>query len=139
MIRKMQNSDIETISQIWLDGNLTAHNFINPNYWIDHLPAVKQQFQNAQIYVFYDGSIEGFVGLENNYIAGIFVEKTARDQGIGKKLLDYLKDRYTELSLDVYEKNSRALTFYLKNDFVDQSTDIDVETDEKEHHLVWKK
>ena len=139
MIRKMKDSELEKVSQIWLDSNLEAHDFIDKNFWLDNYPMVKEQFKTAEIYVDAESEIKGFVGLQSDYIAGIFVEKSYRNQGIGKKLINFLKKNHQELSLDVYDKNIRAKQFYEKNGFEVSTQSIERETDEKESRLVWKK
>ena len=139
MIRKMKDSELEKVSQIWLDSNLEAHDFIDKNFWLDNYPMVKEQFKTAEIYVDAESEVKGFVGLQDDYIAGIFVEKSYRNQGIGKKLINFLKKNHQELSLDVYDKNIRAKQFYEKNGFEVSTQSIERETDEKESRLVWKK
>ena len=139
MIRKMKDSELEKVSQIWLDSNLEAHDFIDKNFWLDNYPMVKEQFKTAEIYVDAESEVKGFVGLQSDYIAGIFVEKSYRNQGIGKKLINFLKKNHQELSLDVYDKNIRAKQFYEKNGFEVSTQSIERETGEKESRLVWKK
>ena len=139
MIRKMKDLELEKVSQIWLDSNLEAHDFIDKNFWLDNYPMVKEQFKTAEIYVDAELEIKGFVGLQSDYIAGIFVEKSYRNQGIGKKLINFLKKNHQELSLDVYDKNIRAKQFYEKNGFEVSTQSIERETGEKESRLVWKK
>lgn len=139
MIRKMKDSELEKVSQIWLDSNLEAHDFIDKNFWLDNYPIVKEQFKTAEIYVDAESEVKGFVGLQDDYIAGIFVEKSYRNQGIGKKLINFLKKNHQELSLDVYDKNIRAKQFYERNGFEVSTQSIERETGEKESWLVWKK
>lgn len=139
MIRKMKDSELEKVSQIWLDSNLEAHDFIDKNFWLDNYPIVKEQFKTAEIYVDAESEVKGFVGLQDDYIAGIFVEKSYRNQGIGKKLINFLKKNHQELSLDVYDKNIRAKQFYERNGFEVSTQSIERETGEKESRLVWKK
>ena len=139
MIRKMKDSELEKVSQIWLDSNLEAHDFIDKNFWLDNYPMVKEQFKTAEIYVDAESEVKGFVGLQGDYIAGIFVEKSYRNQGVGKKLINFLKKNHQELSLDVYDKNIRAKQFYEKNGFEVSTQSIERETGEKESRLVWKK
>ena len=43
MIRKYQKSDLEAVMQIWLEGNLDAHDFIDPSYWHDNYELVKKR------------------------------------------------------------------------------------------------
>ena len=135
----MKDLELEKVSQIWLDSNLEAHDFIDKNFWLDNYPMVKEQFKTAEIYVDAESEIKGFVGLQSDYIAGIFVEKSYRNQGIGKKLINFLKKNHQELSLDVYDKNIRAKQFYEKNGFEVSTQSIERETGEKESRLVWKK
>jgi len=139
MIRKMRPTEVDIVGDIWLNGNLDAHDFIDKNYWINHLDEVKEQFQQAEIYVYDKQGIQGFAGLTDNYIAGIFVKKEARNQGIGGKLLDYLKQRYDKLTLDVYAKNKNAFKFYQNNDFRISAESIDEDNAEKDYQMIWNK
>lgn len=87
MIRKLQVTDINKIAEIWLDTNIKAHNFIPQKYWKDNFEVVKELFPQAEVYVFEDenkSEIQGFVGIRDNYIAGIFVRSDAQSAGIGK-------------------------------------------------------
>lgn len=139
MIRRMQPKEIEVVSDIWLQGNLEAHSFVKKNYWINNLNSVKEQFKEADIYVFVDNEqIMGFAGLQKNYLAAIFVKKEYQNHGVGRKLLDYLKREYSELSLDVYDKNIQAKNFYLQNNFKVIHENIDKSTNEVEYQMSWK-
>jgi len=133
----MKLTEVETVSEIWLHRNLEAHNFIDKKYWLDHLDEVKEQFKYAKIYVFDNHGIQGFTGLDGEFIAGIFVKKTARHQGVGTKLLNYLKERYPKLTLDVYDKNQSVLQFYKKNDFNILFGDLDKDNNEKYYRMIW--
>ena len=50
--------------------------------------------------------------LNDEYIEGIFVADEMQSCGIGKLLLDYVKDKKVSLRLNVYQKNARAISFY---------------------------
>lgn len=137
MIRAFKNTDLEKIAKIWLDTNLQAHNFIAPQYWQDNFELVKGMFLDAEIYVYEEDDVHGFVGLAGNYIAGIFVEKAWQSAGLGKQLLDHVKKIKSELSLSVYEKNNRAINFYKREGFATREEGIDEDTGEKEFVMVW--
>lgn len=141
MIRRLQEIDINRVADIWLDTNLKAHNFISAQYWRDHFEAVKEMFSQAEVYVYEDENknrIQGFVGLDDDYIAGIFVWSEAQSSGIGKQLLDFVKGIKKQLSLSVYQKNTRAIKFYLRENFKIQCENTDKDTGEKEYLMVWK-
>ena len=57
----------------------------------------------------YDTEIQGFIGLNDEYVEGIFVSGEMQSQGIGKILLNYAKDKRNKLHLNVYQKNARAI------------------------------
>ena len=52
--------------------------------------------------------------------------------GIGKLLLDYIKDKKERLELNVYQKNARAISFYQREGFIIQCEGLDEATGEKE-------
>lgn len=141
MIRTLRNEDIEKVMQIWLDANIKAHNFISENYWKDHFESVREMLPQSELYVYEDDKnheIEGFIGIvDDNYIAGIFVDCGAQSKGIGKRLLDYAKHLKNSLTLSVYQKNERAVKFYQREQFIIQSENSDENTGEKEYVMIY--
>ncbi len=142
MIRKMEEKDIPDVLQIWLETNIRAHNFIEKEYWTGNYEMVKQILPEAEVYVYEDeknGQIAGFIGINNQYVEGLFVKESAQSRGIGKQLLDHAKSRKTELRLGVYQKNVRAMRFYLRENFLIQAEEMDEDTNEKEYIMGWEK
>lgn len=139
MIRELQEADIDRIGEIWLDTNMKAHNFISKKYWEDSFEAVIELFPQAEVYVYEDNNnkIQGFVGLIDHYIAGIFVCSDAQSGGIGKQLLNYVKSIKKQLTLSVYQKNIRAVKFYQNENFKIQCEKTDENTGEKEYFMVY--
>ena len=140
MIRKFETQDLGTVMQIWLQANLDAHAFIPASFWEAHFEMVRDMLPQAELYVHENEAprqIDGFIGLTENHIEGIFVAKAARSKGIGKALLDYVKSRRPRLTLGVYQKNERALAFYRREQFVVHSEGIDEDTNEAEIQMLW--
>ena len=140
MIRKFETRDLDTVMQIWLHGNLDAHAFIAASFWTEHFEMVRDMLPQAELYVHENEDtrqIDGFIGLTENHIEGIFVAKAARSKGIGKALLDHVKPLKPSLTLSVYQKNERALAFYRREQFVVQSEGIDEDTNEAEIQMLW--
>lgn len=128
--------------QIWLEGNLQAHHFIAAEYWQQNYDFVKQMLPQSEVYVYEDeksNRIKGFIGLQDEFVAGIFVQKDARVQGIGRQLLDYVKSLNHNLKLSVYQKNELAIKFYQKNGFEVIREQSDDATNEKEFLMQWQK
>ncbi|MGY3820756.1 N-acetyltransferase [Ligilactobacillus salivarius] len=140
MIREFQISDTQIVIQLWLAGNEDAHSFIAKEYWQANFEEVEKQLLKANIFVYdLNGEIKGFIGLMDEYIAGIFVDKAYRSQGIGRQLLEYVKQLHSTLSLNVYQKNERALRFYRENGFTIVSKQNDEHTGEIEFTMIWNK
>ena len=140
MIRKLLNEDIDRVADIWLKTNLKAHYFISNQYWKSNYELVKEMMLQSEIYVFEaDKKIQGFIGLNDEYIEGIFVSDEMQSCGIGKLLLDYIKDKKVSLRLNVYQKNARAISFYQREGFIIQCEDLDEATGEKEYTMLWKR
>ena len=139
MIRKMKNIDINRVADIWLKTNLKAHYFIPEQYWKSNYELVKEMMSQAEVYVYEDDKmIQGFIGINDEYIEGIFVSDEMQSRGIGKMLLDYIKDKKDRLQLKVYQKNVRAMSFYQREGFTIQSESMDEFTGEKEYVMNWE-
>ncbi len=140
MIRKFETQDLDAVMQIWLHGNLDAHPFIPASFWTDHFETVRDLLPQAELYVHENEAtrqIDGFIGLTENHIEGIFVAESARSKGVGKSLLEYAKSCKPYLTLSVYQKNERALAFYRREQFTVHSESIDEDTNEAEIQMLW--
>ena len=139
MIRVLQEADIDRVAEIWLDSNLKAHHFIPAQYWKSNFGLVKEMLSQAEVYVYEnDRNIQGFTGLNGEYIEGIFVSEAMQSQGIGKILLNYVKDIRSKLLLNVYQKNIPAISFYQREGFEIQYSGMDEATGEKDYVMVWQ-
>lgn len=140
MIREKNNEDIKKIMDIWINSNLDAHNFISKDYFYNNFDIVKEAIKNTTIYVYEENnSIIGFVGISDGFIEGIFVDKKYRSNGIGKKLIDYCKEKYNMLTLNVYCKNKRAVSFYIKEGFSVYEKKEEKDNNEFEYVMKWKR
>lgn len=140
VIRSFDISDLTVVMQIWLDTNIEAHHFIPSEYWTDNYEAVRDALPQAEVLVHVDdvtGRIDGFIGLTDDYIAGIFVRSGVQSKGIGKQLLDHAKRTKSQLSLHVYQMNTRAVRFYQREQFAIHSEGTNEDTGEKEYLMVW--
>lgn len=138
MIRPFIPSDLDAVMVLWLQTNIEAHPFIPASYWQSNYGAVRLQMPNAAITVYVQHDVVvGFIGLMDDYIAGIFVSATAQSQGIGKALLDHVKSQNTALTLQVYQENARAVRFYKREGFVVANEQVDAHTGALELVMRW--
>lgn len=139
MIRELRKVDINKVAEIWLDTNIKTHYFISAQYWKSNFELVKELLLQATVYIYEDKQeIQGFIGLSNEYIEGIFVSAEMQSQGIGKILLNYVKGKRNKLILNVYQKNTRAISFYQREGFEIQYSGLDEATGEKDYVMAWQ-
>lgn len=105
--RKLHRDDIDEIANIWLESHKLAHLFIPVQYWYDHFELIKQGLENVEVYIYEeDGKIPG---LSDDYIVGIFIDCQVQSKGIGRILMNYIKNKKERLYLNVYQKNVRSV------------------------------
>ena len=138
MIRQLRKADINKVADIWLDTNIKTHYFIPAQYWKSNFELVKELLLQATVYVYEDKQeIQGFIGLSDEYIEGIFVSAEMQSQGIGRALLNYVKGKRNKLLLNVYQKNTRAIAFYQREGFELQGNGVDEATGERDYVMAW--
>lgn len=139
MVRRFQQTDAQAVMEIWLHGNEDAHPFVPASYWRVHYAQVQTQLTRAAVYVWEaKGNVQGFIGLQGDYIAGLFVKRECRGQGIGCTLLAFAKAHHPALTLHVYEKNQGALRFYTREGFCAVSRQSEPDTGAAEMMLRWE-
>ena len=137
MVRLFEFRDLDKIMEIWLDGNIKAHPFIAEEYWKKNFDSVKSILPNAEVYVYENGNeILGFIGMDAEYIAGLFVKEGHQRKGIGHELIEKVKQK-KRLSLHVYEKNAGAIAFYKSESFSVENCMTEKETGETEYRMVY--
>lgn len=142
MIRKFKNDDTTKVMTIWTKGNFYSHDFIDKDYWLLNFNRVKDEYlMKSETYVYLENDeVKGFISiLKNGHIGALFVRLDSKRQGIGRKLINYCKERYDKLTLNVYEKNINATLFCVAMGFVNTKIQINEETKEKEYIMEWNK
>mgnify|MGYP003232598291 CR=1 FL=1 len=125
MIRKFKEEDTVKVMTLWTKGNFKAHPFIEKDYWLENFNKVKNEYlQNSETYVYTeDEEIKGFISLlDDGYIGALFVKNDC---------LRDIKERYSHLTLHVYEKNIDATLFYVAMGFKNTKIQIDEATRRK--------
>ena len=112
MIRLAERQDLDRIMEIWLEGNLQAHDFVDPAYWTGCLQEVREAIAQADVWVWDEnGRVEAFAGMVEHYLAGLFVSGAQRGKGIGGLLLEHIKEQRFPLTLHVYSRNAGAVRY----------------------------
>ena len=110
MIRKLLNGDIDRVADIWLKTNLKAHYFISNQYWKSNYELVKEMMSQYEVYVFEaDKMIQGFVGLNDKYIEGIFGQMRGNSMKNEKDVLILAIESSCDETAAAVVKNGRTV------------------------------
>lgn len=138
-INKLENNDIMEVVELWYETSIQSHDFISPNYWENNKDAMATIYlPNSETYVaIKSDNIVGFIAMTENYLAAIFVKNNMKRNGIGKNLLNYIKERRKTIQLKVYKKNINSISFYKTQGFKVISEELEEITNELELEMEW--
>ncbi|MGL4450352.1 MAG: N-acetyltransferase [Sarcina sp.] len=142
MIREFKEDDIDRVMEIWLNTSIVAHDFIDSNYWKDNYSIVRERYMPiCKTYVYEEnGIVKGFISLlKVNFIGAIFIDNDQRGKGIGSKLMNFVKDKYNNLLLEVYKDNNQSVNFYKKHGFEIISENLSEDTHKVELVMAYNK
>lgn len=138
-IRTSDPRDIDFLVELWLQESLTAHPFIDAEYWRANAGEMKTKYlpMADTVVIEEDGRVAGFVSMLDDYLAALFIDGRHQKKGLGKQLLDHVKRDRTAIRLQVYRQNERAVRFYEKQGFRIEAETIDEATSAEEYRMVW--
>lgn len=142
MIKRLDNDDIDIVMDIWLKTSISAHRFISQEYWLSNYVVVKEEYlPHAETFIYEDDDIiKAFISVMKNYYVGaLFVSEEYHGQGVGRELIDYCKNKYPRLELNVYKDNTSAVRFYEKCGFNTLAEQLNEDSLFPEYVMVWKK
>lgn len=143
IIRMATQNDIDECVEIWYKSSVLAHDFISQKYWQENKEMMRSIYlPSSELYVsILNNAIVGFVALVDNCLAAIFVLPECQGEGVGSLLVEQAKKCRTQLSLNVYKKNTKSVAFYKSKGFVIVSQSVDKATGEEEFLMVfgWRK
>jgi len=122
-IRKATLADLERIAEILVTNyRLNFYPiFKNDDYYFNELQVSKlmKQVQNliSTMWVYDDGSIKGFIQIDNQEIKKLYVEPILQSNGIGSSLVNFAVYQYNASYLWALEMNARAICFYQRHGF----------------------
>lgn len=107
------------LHQIWSESVKATHHFLSPEHFeIINQNLVPNYFPSVELYhLEVQDSIAGFIGLEKNFIAMLFVSPEFMNNGVGTKLLSWAIKEHQSYWVDVNEQNEQALAYYLSKGF----------------------
>lgn len=140
-IRTSAKDDYALLADLWLKTSLSAHHFVDGSYWRANRKEMEERYlpMAETLVIEEEGRIAGFVSMAGNYLAALFIDEERQGGGLGRKLLDYVKQGRNEIELKVYVRNVNACRFYLKQGFAVKEELKDEATGEMEYRMVWSR
>jgi len=119
MIRAFEPSDMEDVLELWLEASAGAHDFVGREFWESKVDDMRNRYlPAAETHVFVQGGrVRGFVSLQGDTLAALFVSPAFQGRGLGRRLMDRVKRLRDRLELTVYRENQRAVRFYRRCGF----------------------
>lgn len=114
-VRRAAPGDAPALLHIWLEASRVGHPFLGEETLQEQLPKLRDVYiPHADNWVAVEReAILGFIGLVENHVGGLFVAPATHRRGVGRLLLDHASERLGELTVEVYEQNRSACSFYL--------------------------
>ena len=140
LIRLVKSEEKKILTDIWLQSSIQTHSFIPRDYWESKTDVIEHYYLVVgTTYVYEEESvIRGFLTFAGgNFIGGLFVSPCEQRKGIGTALLDFAKEHYYSLELNVYTKNTKAVDFYGNQGFAIVGKATGDDTGEESLRMRW--
>ncbi|EIA3186963.1 GNAT family N-acetyltransferase [Vibrio parahaemolyticus] len=133
-IIKFQSHHLDAVKKLYRDSRLAT--FTWHDSVLFELSDFERDTEGEDIWVASKSNeILGFISIwePDNFIHHLFVSPRNLRSGVGLKLLDFAKQRYSNLSLKCLTKNSNAIGFYRSQGFTIVET---VDDGAESYHLM---
>lgn len=142
MIKELKLENINEIMEIWKEATIEAHKFISKDYWLKNYDVVKETYiPMAKTYVYIEeNKMLGFISIiDDEFIGALFIDVSNQNKGIGTKLIEFAKEKYSKLTLAVYTENHNAVEFYKRKGFAIHSEGINEDSGYAEFIMSWER
>ncbi|EXB48612.1 acetyltransferase [Acinetobacter sp. 1000160] len=113
-IRMSRPDEGAKVVAIWKSSVDATHQFLKPEDRLEIEKEVIGFFSETPVWVAVnpDDQPLGFMFLHEGHMEALFIDATARGQGVGKFLVSHALTLYPNLTIDVNEQNQQAIGFY---------------------------
>lgn len=139
MLRTATPEDIPSLVDIWLRASRRAHDFIPAEFWESQAAAMAEQhLPRAEVQVLeVEGRLIGFAALDGDHLEALFIDPEVQSYGYGSQLMAHAMSRRERLTLCVYSRNVRAVSFYHRLGFRAVEERPEPRTGETETLMAW--
>jgi putative acetyltransferase len=119
-ITTIEAEDLPRVVEVWEASVRATHHFLT-DADIQYIKSLVED-DLAQVETLLgvrdgDGQVVGFIGVEGDEVAALFIHPAWRGQGIGRRLFTYAVETLGATRVDVNEQNDQAMGFYRRMGF----------------------
>ncbi|MCE8013554.1 GNAT family N-acetyltransferase [Billgrantia desiderata] len=141
MIRPATTEDIPQLVDIWLRASLLAHDFIPAGFWHERAEDMASLYlPGAETYVLEAaGRAVGFAALNDDHLEALFIDPELQSFGHGTHLMAHAMSKRERITLCVYSRNVRAVSFYRRLGFQVLEERTEPLSGEQETLMLWSR
>jgi putative acetyltransferase len=127
MIRALEPADEDDMIRVWLASTIPGQSFLPEDYWRAMEPEIRDELMPiAETWVVEEqGELVAFISLLGDLIGGLFTHPDHQGKGHGRALIEFARERYDPVFVEVFEANESAIRFYRSCGFVDHERRVD--------------
>ena len=119
-ISAIEAEDLPRVVEVWEASVRATHHFLTEAD-IQYIKSLVED-DLAQVETLLgvrdgDGQVIGFIGVEGDEVAALFIHPAWRGQGIGRRLFTFAVETLGATRVDVNEQNDQAVGFYRRMGF----------------------
>ena len=113
-VRPYAEQDLEELLDVWYRASRIAHSFLVEGFFEAERRQIAERWLPVAATTVYecDGRVVGFLSMIDNEVGGLFVDPDYQGRGIGRALMDGVRDQHLFLELSVFEGNTLGRRFY---------------------------
>jgi putative acetyltransferase len=141
MIRLAEPEDIPQLVDIWLRASRLAHDFIPEAFWQQRADDMARRYlPAAETYVLEAaGRAVGFAALNGEHLEALFIDPDVQSFGHGTHLMAHAMSCRERITLCVYSRNVRAVSFYRRLGFQFVEERMEPLSGENETLMLWSR
>ena len=119
IIQRADATNYDELINLWEESVVATHTFLSQKDIEDYKLLIYDYYFDQQelYYIRAESQIQGFIGLNEDFIQMLFIKPEFIGHGIGKALINFAIKKHGASKVDVNEQNTPAVKFYQRIGF----------------------